>query len=244
MCESCLRFTDASQSSKRFQKRLSKALQSPVNANQHRPDVRRFEARICCCSAKNHAAAHAESQQFKSISLRCLLTPAQFDGDDQYQPKRFGNSSNEVRGCLLTRMATGPGRRRRDGMEVPSGTCDPLGGIPMKKSLLLGVALAALALGRARASAELKFKPGEDAAFNWANLRRPQEGRPQGRDADHLRAVARRGRGAGAQRCSTISPKRPASTSNTPRPKTTSSRSSSTRRPAARPTSPSCRSRA
>ena len=39
----------------------------------------------------------------------------------------------------------------------------------MKKSLLLGVALAALALA-APASAELKFKPGEDARFNWANF--------------------------------------------------------------------------
>ena len=38
----------------------------------------------------------------------------------------------------------------------------------MKKSLLLGVALAALALG-VPASAELKFKPGEDPRFNWAN---------------------------------------------------------------------------
>ena len=39
----------------------------------------------------------------------------------------------------------------------------------MKKSLLLGVALAALALA-APASAELKFKPGEDARFTWANF--------------------------------------------------------------------------
>ena len=39
----------------------------------------------------------------------------------------------------------------------------------MKKSLLLGVALAAIALS-APASAELKFKPGEDAKFNWANF--------------------------------------------------------------------------
>ena len=36
----------------------------------------------------------------------------------------------------------------------------------MKKSLLLGVALAALAFG-ATAHAELKFKPGEDARFHW-----------------------------------------------------------------------------
>ena len=39
----------------------------------------------------------------------------------------------------------------------------------MKKTLMLGVALSALAL-TAPASAELKFKPGEDARFNWANL--------------------------------------------------------------------------
>jgi alpha-glucoside transport system substrate-binding protein len=38
----------------------------------------------------------------------------------------------------------------------------------MKKVLLLGVALAALALG-APAQAELKFKPGEDPRFHWAN---------------------------------------------------------------------------
>ena len=39
----------------------------------------------------------------------------------------------------------------------------------MKKTLMLGVALAALAFA-APASAELKFKPGEDARFNWANF--------------------------------------------------------------------------
>jgi len=39
----------------------------------------------------------------------------------------------------------------------------------MKKSLLMGAALAVLALC-APASAELKFKPGEDARFNWANF--------------------------------------------------------------------------
>jgi alpha-glucoside transport system substrate-binding protein len=39
----------------------------------------------------------------------------------------------------------------------------------MKKSLLLGVALATLALS-APASAELKFKPGEDKRFHWENL--------------------------------------------------------------------------
>ena len=40
----------------------------------------------------------------------------------------------------------------------------------MKKTLMLGAALAALALG-APAHAELKFKPGEDAArFTWANF--------------------------------------------------------------------------
>jgi len=38
----------------------------------------------------------------------------------------------------------------------------------MKKSLLMGAALSVLALC-APASAELKFKPGEDARFNWAN---------------------------------------------------------------------------
>ena len=39
----------------------------------------------------------------------------------------------------------------------------------MKKTLLLGVALAALAFA-APASAELKFKPGEDKKFHWDNL--------------------------------------------------------------------------
>ncbi len=39
----------------------------------------------------------------------------------------------------------------------------------MKKVLLLGVALAALAMG-APAQAELKFKPGEDPRFHWANF--------------------------------------------------------------------------
>ncbi|MGF7008488.1 ABC transporter substrate-binding protein [Aminobacter sp. BE322] len=39
----------------------------------------------------------------------------------------------------------------------------------MKKTLMLGVALAAFAL-TAPASAELKFKPGEDARFTWANF--------------------------------------------------------------------------
>ena len=39
----------------------------------------------------------------------------------------------------------------------------------MKKRLLLGVALATLALC-APASAELKFKPGEDARFHWADF--------------------------------------------------------------------------
>jgi alpha-glucoside transport system substrate-binding protein len=39
----------------------------------------------------------------------------------------------------------------------------------MKKSLLLGVALATLALC-APASAELKFKPGEDKRFHWENF--------------------------------------------------------------------------
>jgi alpha-glucoside transport system substrate-binding protein len=38
----------------------------------------------------------------------------------------------------------------------------------MKKQLLLGAALAALVLG-APAHAELKFKPGEDKRFNWAD---------------------------------------------------------------------------
>ena len=39
----------------------------------------------------------------------------------------------------------------------------------MKNTLLLGVALATLALS-APASAELKFKPGEDARFHWDNF--------------------------------------------------------------------------
>jgi len=39
----------------------------------------------------------------------------------------------------------------------------------MRKSLFLGAALAALALA-APASAELKFKPGEDAKFTWQNF--------------------------------------------------------------------------
>src|SRR5262245_36908700 len=39
----------------------------------------------------------------------------------------------------------------------------------MRKSLFVGVAMAALALSWP-ASAELKFKPGEDARFTWSNL--------------------------------------------------------------------------
>ncbi len=39
----------------------------------------------------------------------------------------------------------------------------------MKKTLLLGAALAALAVA-APASAELKFKPGEDSKFHWENF--------------------------------------------------------------------------
>ncbi|NGN42778.1 carbohydrate ABC transporter substrate-binding protein [Mesorhizobium sp. CGMCC 1.15528] len=39
----------------------------------------------------------------------------------------------------------------------------------MRKSLFIGVALAAVALG-APAQAELKFKPGEDARFHWADF--------------------------------------------------------------------------
>ena len=39
----------------------------------------------------------------------------------------------------------------------------------MKRILFTGAALAAI-LAAAPASAELKFKPGEDARFNWANF--------------------------------------------------------------------------
>ena len=39
----------------------------------------------------------------------------------------------------------------------------------MKKLLLLGTAFAALALAVPAQAAELKFKPGEDSKFNWAN---------------------------------------------------------------------------
>jgi alpha-glucoside transport system substrate-binding protein len=38
----------------------------------------------------------------------------------------------------------------------------------MLKSLMLGVAVAALSVGSLQA-AELKFKPGDDAKFNWAS---------------------------------------------------------------------------
>ena len=38
----------------------------------------------------------------------------------------------------------------------------------MLKKLMLGAALAALSVGSLQA-AELKFKPGEDAKFNWAS---------------------------------------------------------------------------
>ena len=38
----------------------------------------------------------------------------------------------------------------------------------MKKALMLGAALIALATA-APAQAELKFKPGEDARFTWSN---------------------------------------------------------------------------
>ncbi len=113
----------------------------------------------------------------------------------------------------------------------------------MKKTLLLGVALAALAFA-APASAELKFPPGEDARFHWDNFEALKQVDLKRRDAHDLRAVARRGRGAGAlgARLFHRSDRRRRSTIR--RRRTTSSRSSSTRRPAARPTSPSCRSRA
>src|SRR5690349_17207459 len=54
------------------------------------------------------------------------------------------------------------------GMEVPS-VSDPEGGLQMKKLLLLGTAFAALALAVPAQAAELKFKPGEESKFNWAN---------------------------------------------------------------------------
>ena len=40
----------------------------------------------------------------------------------------------------------------------------------MLKSLMIGVAVAALAAGSAQADGHLKFKPGEDARFNWASF--------------------------------------------------------------------------
>src|SRR5262249_13471170 len=46
----------------------------------------------------------------------------------------------------------------------------PLGGIAMKKSLLLGVALAAFAFSAPALAADLKFKPGEDKRFHWENF--------------------------------------------------------------------------
>ena len=103
----------------------------------------------------------------------------------------------------------------------------------MRKALFLGVALSALALATP-ASAELKFKPGEDARFDWANY-------------DELKKVDLKGetlsifgpwRGedeALVPACSNISARRPAPRSNIRRPRTTNSRSSSTRRPASPP---------
>src|SRR4051794_39491800 len=56
----------------------------------------------------------------------------------------------------------------RDGMEVPLLEMDVTGGRSMSKTLLLGAALTVLAL-TVPASAELKFKPGEDPRFHWQN---------------------------------------------------------------------------
>ncbi|MFG9976643.1 hypothetical protein ACG3QR_33330, partial [Pseudomonas aeruginosa] len=40
----------------------------------------------------------------------------------------------------------------------------------MKKTFLLGTALVALAFAASAGAAELKFKPGEDSKFHWANF--------------------------------------------------------------------------
>ena len=73
---------------------------------------------------------------------------------------------------------------------------DPQGGMPMKKTLLLGVALAAHRPFRTRVG-RTQVQAGRRCQIQLGEFRGPQEGRPQGRDAFDLRAVARRGRGAG-----------------------------------------------
>ena len=81
----------------------------------------------------------------------------------------------------------------------------------MKKSLLLGVALGdACALRAGFGRAEVQAGRGREVPLG--EFRRAQEGRPEGRDADDLRTVARRGRRLWSAAFSTISPRRPAST--------------------------------
>lgn len=112
----------------------------------------------------------------------------------------------------------------------------------MKKMLLLGAAFATLALN-APAHAELKFKPGEDKRFNWANYEELKKvdlkgetlsifGPWRGEDEGLVRGVLDY-----FSEATGVEIKYSSSG-------ITNSRSSSTRRPAARRTSPCCRSRA
>jgi alpha-glucoside transport system substrate-binding protein len=93
----------------------------------------------------------------------------------------------------------------------------------MKFRLALGAAALALVMA-APASAELKFKPGEDARFNWENFRGPEEvdlkgetltifGPWRGDDEALVQVVL-----------GVLSARPPAPMSSIPRPKTTSSR--------------------
>ena len=147
------------------------------------------EVQFYAAAPENYAAAHqiwlisiglsGNTLDFMPNSgLYMHLAKALWKAFDRVVPLRY-------RGHLLK-------WHRQDGMEVPSGDRVATGRNTMKKSLLLGVALATLALC-APASAELKFKPGEDPKIPLGGFRRAQEGRPEGRDADDLRTVARRG---------------------------------------------------
>ncbi len=60
----------------------------------------------------------------------------------------------------------------------------------MKLRLAVSAALLAMAIATPALSAELKYKPGE-GPLQLGQFRGPEEGRPQGRDPDHFRPLAR-----------------------------------------------------
>src|SRR5687767_3212850 len=79
------------------------------------------------------------------------------------QPKRFEDLFSNDCGWFDPEASFKAGSAGRNWRFRPMSS-DPQGGMPMKKTLLLGAALAALAFA-APASAELKFPPGENARF-------------------------------------------------------------------------------